>query len=153
MKKLSITLVLGFIAMASYAQDSYSEIVRSAIKTEKKALIAEVMNLSDNESGEFWKLYNEYDRKLDDLNTDYFKLIVEFAENYENMSADKASDILKRAANYTVAKAKLEKGYIKKFQKVLTPQQALRFYQAMNKIDIIIEAQLASEIPLLEKLD
>ena len=65
MKKVILTLLVSFFAITLYAQNSYLEIVRSTIKTEKKALIAEVMQLSDAESIPFWDVYNEYDQRTD----------------------------------------------------------------------------------------
>lgn len=153
MKKINLTLLLSFFAIGLYAQDSYMEIVRSTIKTEKKALIAEVMQLSDEESAVFWPVYNEYQEKLYKINTDYFTTIKEFADNFENMSAETATDIITKANKYNIDEAKLEKTYLKKIMKVISPQQTLRFFQASNKIEAMIDAQLAAEIPLLESIE
>ena len=153
MKKINLTLLLSFFAIGLYAQDSYMEIVRSTIKTEKKALIAEVMQLSDEESAVFWPVYNEYQEKLYKINTDYFTTIKEFADNFENMSAETATDIISKANKYNIDEAKLEKTYLKKIMKVISPQQTLRFFQASNKIEAMIDAQLAAEIPLLESIE
>ena len=153
MKKINLTLLLSFFAIGLYAQDSYMEIVRSTIKTEKKALIAEVMQLSDEESAVFWPVYNEYQEKLYKINTDYFTTIKEFADNFGNMSAETATDIITKANKYNIDEAKLEKTYLKKIMKVISPQQTLRFFQASNKIEAMIDAQLAAEIPLLESIE
>ncbi len=153
MKKINLTFLLSFLAIALYAQDSYMEIVRSTIKTEKKALIAEVMQLSDEESSVFWPVYNEFEENMYKLNTDYFKLVQEFADSFENMSAEKATDILKKANKYSLDREKLKNKYSKKIMKVLSPQKTLRFMQASSKIEIMIDAQLAAEIPLLESIE
>lgn len=153
MKKINFTLLLSFFTIGLYAQDSYMEIVRSTIKTEKKALIAEVMQLSDEESAVFWPVYNEFEENMYKLNTDYFKLVQEFADNFENMSAEKATDIINKATVYSLNKEKLKKKYLKKIMKALSPQKTLRFMQASNKIEVMIDAQLAAEIPLLESIE
>lgn len=153
MKKNNLTFLLSFLAIALYAQDSYMEIVRSTIKTEKKALIAEVMQLSDEESGVFWPVYNEFEENMYKLNTDYFVLVQEFADNFENMSAEKATDIINKATKYSLDREKLNKKYVKKIMKVLSPQKTLRFMQASSKIEVMIDAQLAAEIPLLESIE
>src|SRR5210317_1456679 len=142
MKKITLTLLLIFFAVSIYAQNSYLEIVRSTIKTEKKALIAEVMQLSDAENIPFWEVYNEYDEKLYKLNTDYFSVVMDFADNYENMSAEKATELLTKANKYNLDVAKLEKTYLKKMMKVISPQKTVRFFQASNKIQVMIDAQL-----------
>lgn len=153
MKKVTLTLLVSFFAITLYAQNSYMEIVRSTIKTEKKALIAEVMELSDTENIPFWEVYNEYDEKLYKLNTNYFTVVTDFADNFENMSSEKATELLNKASKHSIDIAKLEKTYLKKMTKVISPQKTLRFFQAMNKIQVMIDAQLAAEIPLLESIE
>lgn len=153
MKKFNLFVLLICFTFSVFAQDSYVEIVRSTIKTEKKALIAEVMELSDAESASFWDVYNEYDEKLYQLNTEYFKVIMDFADNFEKMNGGLASDLLDRALKHNISEAKLQKTYTKKMMKVISPQKTLRFFQAMNKIQVMIDAQLASEIPLLESIE
>ena len=37
--------------------------------------------------------------------------------------------------------------------KVISPQKTVRFYQAMNKIQAMIDAQMAAEVPLLESIE
>ena len=138
MKKSLLVLVLVLFNFALFAQSSYIEIVRSTIKTEKKALIAEVMQLTDEEGNKFWPVYNEYEEQLYKINTDYFNIVMEFADNYENMSAEVAADILFKANKVGADKAKLEKVFMKKMTKVISPQKTLRFFQASNKIEIMI---------------
>ena len=153
MKKIIFTLFFSFCVVALFAQNSYLEIVRSTIKTEKKALIAEVMQLSDAESKPFWDLYNEYDEKMYKLNTEYFAIVMDFSDNFDSMSAEAATELLNRATKYSLDVAKLEKTYMKKMTKVISAQKTIRFYQAMNKIQAMIDAQLAAEIPLLESIE
>ena len=153
MKKIFLTLLISTFAYTLFAQNSYIEIVRSTIKTEKKALIAEVMQLSDEENLAFWDVYNEYDEKLYKVNTDYFKVVMDFADNFEKMTPEMATDIMKRANKYSMDVAKLEKTYLKKMAKVISPQKTLRFFQASNKIQAMIDAQMAAEIPLLESIE
>lgn len=153
MKKALFIPLFFLFSISIFAQNSYVEIVRSTIKTEKKALIAEVMQLTDDEGSVFWPVYNEYEEQLYKINTDYFTVVKEFADNYEKMSKEVAADILTKANKIALDKAKLEKTYIKKMMKVISPQKTLRYFQASNKIEVMIEAELAAEIPLLEDIE
>jgi len=139
----------------SYAQQAndYLEVTRAALKTEKKAMIAEVMSLTQEESEPFWALYNEFQGKLYTVNTKYLKIINEFSENYENMGGEKANDLMKRMFAYDTEILKLKKVYYKKFQKVLSPEKTLIYFQAENKIDILIDFEMSSVIPLLDARD
>ena len=85
MKKLNLLFVALIIGIAVNAQDfnDYLEVSREVLKTEKKALIAELMQFTSEESQAFWPLYNEYEQKKYEVNTRYFQLIEKFAENFE----------------------------------------------------------------------
>ena len=110
MKKLSFILLFSLVAGFTYAQQNdYVELVRSTIKTEKKALIAEVMQLSDAESPLFWPVYNEYQEKRYVINTSMFNLINDFAENFENMTPEKATEIANTSFKHDMEISKLEK--------------------------------------------
>ena len=43
----------------------------------------------------------------------------------------------------------MKKGYVKKFKKVLPAKKVARYYQVENKLDAIIDVDLAREIPLV----
>jgi hypothetical protein len=129
------------------------EVTRAALKTEKKAMIAEVMSLTPEESEPFWALYNEFQGKLYTANTKYLNIINEFAANFDNLSGEKANDLMKRLFAYDTEILKLKKTYFKKFQKVLSPQKTLMYFQAENKIDVLIDFEMAASIPILDARD
>jgi len=151
MRKLLIVLagLLFGTTLFSQTLDDYMEVQRAALKTEKKAVVADAMQLSENESPAFWNLYNEYNDKMYSVNTKLYHLIKEFAENYDTMTDEKALQITSEAFKYDQELLNLKKQYFKKFQKVLSGKQVLRYFQVENKIKAIIDAQIASEIPLL----
>ena len=65
MKHVSLIVALFLVSfLSAQTTNDYLEITRDVIKTEKKAAIAEVMELSETESQPFWNLYNEYEGKL-----------------------------------------------------------------------------------------
>jgi len=152
MKKLLSILSVVLISTAIYAQteNDYLELARDVLKTEKKAAIAEVMQLTDTESTPFWKLYNEYQGKLYLVANKQIALIKDFSENYETLTDEKADILWVNSMAHSQEVLKLEKQYYKKFKKILPAGKAARFFQAENKIETMIDAQLALEIPLIE---
>lgn len=143
--------MMSFGLMLSAQQsESYLEVMRSALKTEKKAMIAEAMVFTQQESEVFWPMYNEFQEKLYTSNTKYLKIINEFAENFENMTDEKAKELMTRLFSYDTEVLKLKKSYFKKFSKIIPPTKVVRYFQAENKIDIIVDYEIASSIPLLE---
>jgi hypothetical protein len=155
MKKYIILAVINFVVIQVFAQqvNDYLEVSREVLKTEKKAIIAELMQLSDEESSVFWPLYNEYQNKLYEVGTKRVNLIMDFAKNFDNMSGEKATEIIQTSQSIDMELIKLDKSYAKKFMKILSPQKALRYLQAENKIETLIDAELALEIPLLESIE
>jgi hypothetical protein len=152
MKKLLSILSIVFISTVIYAQseNDYLELARDVLKTEKKAAIAEVMDLSESESTPFWELYNEYQGKLYLVQNKRIAIIKDFANNFDNLTDEKADQLWLNALAYNQELLKLSKQYYKKFKKILPAGKAARFFQAENKIETMIDAQLALEIPLVE---
>jgi len=155
MKKATLLLITMILGVTVYAQEfnDYLEVSRQVLKTEKKALIAEVMQLTSEESTAFWPIYNEYEAKKYEVNTVYFKMVQEFSDNFDTMKGEKATEIYKQVLDVEMQLLKLEKTYAKKFAKVLTPQKTFRYLQAENKIKAMIDAEMALQIPLLEAIE
>ena len=147
-----MSIVISGSAFAQQFND-YLEVSREVLKVEKKALIAEVMELSDTESEPFWLIYNEYEQKKYEVNTKYFKIVMDFSDNYGKMSAEKATELTKASLDIQMLLLKLRKSYAKKFAKVISPQKTLRYLQAENKIRVMIDAEMALQIPLLETIE
>lgn len=153
MKRKTILLVIGLVMFISpaFSQsfDDYLEVVRDVLNTEKKAAVAETMALSKAESGAFWSLYNEYNAKLYEVHTDRVNIIKDFAANYESMTDEKADALVRASLAYETKLLKLNKSYYKKFKKILPATKAALYFQVEGKIDDLVNASLALEIPLV----
>jgi hypothetical protein len=152
MKRTTLVISLILICSAAYTQtvDDYIEVARDVLKTEKKAAIAEAMMLTEAESGPFWELYNEFNFELSKVQNLRIAAIRDFAQNFENMTDVKADEIWKNVLTYQQQLLKLKKSYYTKFKKILPAGKAARYFQAENKIEALINAQLALDIPLIE---
>ena len=153
MKKLilGIALLIAGTAVFSQTLDDYMEVQREALKTEKKAVVAEAMEFTEAESEVFWPLYNEYNSKMYLHNTELYKLIKEYAENFEMLSNEKAIELWNKAIKIEQDLLSLEKQYFKKFQKILPGRKVTRYFQVESKIKTLIDAELALEIPLVQQ--
>jgi len=124
------------------------EMLRSMAQTERKALIAEAMQLSTSESQAFWPVYNDYRAELIKVGDRKLKLITDFAANYETLTDEQAKSLLKDSFSIQDEQQKIRKKYVKRFEKVLPSIKVARFYQLENKIDAVVNLQLAEQIPL-----
>lgn len=66
------------------------------------------------------------------------------------MNDEKADEIWASYMGYKQEANKLTKTYYKKFKKIIPAAKAVTYFQAENKIAVLVDFQLASEIPFIE---
>lgn len=154
MKKLLFLASLFIISISTsvLAQTDADviEMTRSLLKLEKKAAVAEAMILSEDEALIFWPLYEEYNGKLYQVQNKRIKIMSDFGEQYEGLTNEQADELMNQFFAYQSQLFKLKKQYYKKFKKILPQGKAARYMQIENKVETLIDAQLAVELPLIE---
>jgi hypothetical protein len=152
MKKIIIYFMLLFCGsiFAQTATD-YLELTRSVLQTEKKAAVIEAMQFTDKEAENFWPLYEEYNAKLYKVQNLRIKVIKDFAENFDTMTDEKADNLWKNFIKFKEDLLDLQENYYGKFKKILPAAKVVRYFQLENKIEMLINANIALEIPLLEE--
>jgi hypothetical protein len=154
-------ILICLVAVPLFAQDKAAEeaaaaptnnmdIVRDAIRAEKKVLIAENMGLTEAEATAFWPIYEKYQDAQKALGDRDIKLIKEYAANYEAMTDEVAEKLIKEAIDIDQERVKLAHTFLPKFQKVLGGKKVARYYQLENKIQAVIDYDLAAQIPLVD---
>lgn len=152
MKKLLLFAFLFSLANV-FAQDtdSYIEVLKSEIKTDKKAIITETMGFTEQESQAFWPIYNEFEHELSKLSDKRISNIKDFATNYDSLSDKKADELLMNSFSYLEDRLNLNKKYYKKFAEALTPTVAAKYMQLENQIQLILDLSIAANLPLAKK--
>jgi hypothetical protein len=155
MKKviISVLLLIFFCSFGIYAQDinDYIELMRADLKTERRAIITQNMQFSEEESAAFWPIYKEYEFEFSKLGDQEVALIKDYADNFEKMTDEKAKDLMNRAFKINEDQIKLRKKYYNKLVKVMSPISAAKFVQLDNQISMLVDLQIASELPLIQK--
>ena len=154
---LAIALCAGF-SVSSLAQvneemsDFTNEIeaMRTVMQTERKILIMNEMVFTAEEAEKFWPLYDEYSADAKKIANLRVKVITDYAANYEKMSEELAKQLLDESIKYDEQKLKLEKKYVRKFRSILPQIKVTRYFQLENKLDAVIDFDLASQIPLMQ---
>ncbi|MGB5399835.1 MAG: hypothetical protein WBO71_06435, partial [Thermoanaerobaculia bacterium] len=85
-------------------------------------------------------------RKVDDRSV---TLINGYAESFDTMTDEIAQTMLKELMSIRQAELDVTRKYLKRFQKILPANKVARFFQLENKLDSVIDFELASEIPLV----
>jgi len=148
-KLIIIIFLLSATATQLFAQQSYFELLRQDISTQKVALITEVMKFTDEESEAFWPVYREFDLEMSKTGDKFLKLIKEYAENFENLTDEKAVELMNKNYDLMEKDIHLKRKYLDEFSKVISPKRATKVMQVINQIDMIIDLQIASQLPLI----
>ena len=149
MKKLFLFAFL-FSLVNVFAQDadSYIEVLKSEIKTDKKAIITETMQFTEQQSAAFWPVYNEFEHELEKLSSKRIANIKDFAANYDSLTDKKADELLMNSFSFLEDRLSLNKKYYKKFAEALTPTVAAKYMQLENQIQLILDLSIAANLPL-----
>jgi hypothetical protein len=148
MKKLIIAIFILASAF-TFAQQSYFELLRQDLSTKKVAIITEVMQFTDQEAEVFWPLYREFDFEKSKIGDETLKLIKNYADHYENITDEKALELMNTNFDLQKKELDLKRNYLKKFSEVIAPARAVKFMQVMNQIEMVVDIQIASQLPLI----
>jgi hypothetical protein len=143
-------IVHAQVAVDEQALRNQIEAMRSVMATERKILIIKEMNMTTGEAEQFWPLYEEYHKEMQAIGNLRAKIITDYAANYAKMTDEMSKELLDDSMDYTEQKYKLKKKYIKKFREILPSMKVTRYFQLENKLDAIVDYQLAAEIPLMK---
>ncbi|MGD8414759.1 MAG: hypothetical protein PVF33_11025 [Candidatus Latescibacterota bacterium] len=148
---LLVTLALGLsMATAAADEDAYIELLRSDVRSEKVAIITEVMEFTDTEAERFWPVYRAYDEQLQMIVDDRIKMIKDFAQNYGTFTDRSAEKIAEKALRLESRRTNLKRKFYPRFSKAVGAKRAAQFFQLERQINLLIELQVASELPLLD---
>lgn len=150
MLKKVLIFVFVLSAMVFSQTTSYIEILKSDLNTQRRALITAAMEFTEEEAQIFWPIYKEYEIEYDKLIDKEVKLIKDYAESYENMTDEIANQLAKQSFSIEKEELALAETYFKKFSKELPGKRAVKILQVLNRIDLMINLQKVSSIPVLE---
>ncbi len=153
MKKLLLVIVVLLLAnTVTYGKgvETYIELLKSDIRTQKVAIITQAMGLTDEESSAFWPVHREYELELSKMIDDRIALIKDYIQNFDDLTDEKAREIAKRVFALEKRRTKLKKKYFKRFERALSATIAAKFIQVENQINLLIDLQIASELPLIK---
>jgi hypothetical protein len=125
------------------------ELTRKVIETERQAIVANAIELTDAEGKAFWPLYRRYENDRAKLRDRLAELVMTYADAYPNVSTEEADRMTKAVLDIQADEIELKQDYLDDFQKVLSNVKAARFYQLENKLDAAVSMELAKSVPLI----
>jgi hypothetical protein len=137
-------------AASASATDAAIEQLRKDTRAEVADLIAGTMEFNADEAAKFWPLYKEYETARKTVGDEKVALIKDYAANYQSMTDQKAGDLLSRLMAVEDKDIAGKRQFIQKLQKVLPPKKVAAYYQVENRLKMLADLNLATQIPLVK---
>lgn len=156
---LATVLLLGLCAaplhaapsMGGKAAEANLDVLVDAIRSNRKALVAVNLQLTDAEAAKFWPIYDRYQKEINTTGDRLVAVIQDYTANFSDLSNDKAMQLVDDYLTVEADRVKVKRAYLDEFAKALPGRKVARFYQIENKMDAVIRYNLAATIPVVEE--
>jgi Spy/CpxP family protein refolding chaperone len=132
------------------AQAQDVELMRKDIRSMRKQLVAANLNLTADQATKFWPVYDQFIAELVQVNNTKYELLKEYFNSYGDITDAQADSMTTRLLQLDVNVAQLRQKYQPKFRQVLPAKLAATYFQIDRRIQMMIDLQLASQIPLVQ---
>ena len=126
----------------------YVALLRKDVRSQKSAVMSQMMQLDPDQAAKFWPIYRDYDADLTKLNDMRVANIKEYAASYSNLTDAKADELVHNAMSYQKQRAELLASYYDKMKDALGAVMAARFLMVESQMLLIIDLQIDSALPI-----
>jgi len=123
-------------------------LLRQDLRAKKMQVIGQNMSLSDAEAQKFWPIYNHYVKDLHEVNNQKYALLKQYAEMWATMTDQDALIYVRHWLEADGQAQALRLKYVPVVSQVLPGRKAATFFQLDRRLNMIIDLQLFSQIPL-----
>jgi hypothetical protein len=123
-------------------------LLRKDLRATKMQVIGQNMSLSDTEGQKFWPIYNHYVKDLSEVNNQKYALLKQYAEMWATMSDEDALIYVRHWLEADGEAQALRLKYVPIVSQVLPGRKAATFFQLDRRLNMIVDLQLFSQIPL-----
>jgi hypothetical protein len=145
---LGLALLIGVAAPAHAQAATEIELTRAHIQKARQAIIADAMKLTEDESLAFWPAYRDYRVDMARLGDRLVKVVTEFVAAEAALNDEQANRLMVEYLDIKAKDVAVKKKYVGVFRKLLPAPKVARFFQLENKLDAIVNYDLALTIPL-----
>jgi hypothetical protein len=130
--------------------DQDIEMMRADLRAQRKQIVAQNMNLTPDEATKFWPIFEQYRKEAVKPNDERWAVIKDYAANSSTMTDAQAYNYIKRLAAVDEELIALRLRYVAVFEKAISPKKTALWYQIDRRIDLLINLQLSSQVPMVE---
>lgn len=127
------------------------DLFRSDLNASKIRTLNEVMRMTADEAAKFWPIYQKYEAELTPIGDRKVALIRDFVtlHSTNSLTDAKASDITDRWLSITQDRLDLWKKYSKEISAAVSPIRGAQFLQVEHQISLLVDINIASEMPMV----
>ena len=157
MKKLATFLFAMALVVAQSASGQGNaadatdmQALRNAVRADKKAYVASMLNLTPAEAKNFWPAYDAYQRALDMTGREKNVAIEGVIAQDKPVSDPYARQIAKDLVEADEVEVKARRKLYNRVMRALPPKKAVRYLQLESKIRAVQNYAIAEHIPLIK---
>ena len=128
--------------------DNATELKQKIYLDQKKLVVMENVEITDQEAENFWTVFEKYQQKLFENGRQIGKVISSYASVYQNMKDEEALELIDDYQDATKQRVEALNQYAKAMKSVLPGKKVFRCMQIEYKLEAIARNELAKEIPL-----
>jgi hypothetical protein len=130
--------------------DADIQMLREDIRAKKKQIVAANMTLTPDEATKFWPLFDQYTGEVRKINDKRWAVIKNYTDNYKQFSDSQAVALMQKSGEVDAELIALRMKYMPQFNKLVAPKKVVQFYQIDRRLDLVMNLQIASVIPVID---
>ena len=124
--------------------------LRERVRTDRKALVAHNLPLSEAEARAFWPVYDKCHESIESAQRKANRAIVDYVGAESQMTDAYARQIVREVLEAEADTARARKACFDRVAKVLPGKKAVRYLQIESKIRALVHFDAAVAIPLID---
>jgi hypothetical protein len=148
----AVVALLALNTAFSQVNKTEYELIKDQFKLEKKAIVAEVLNLKGAEETNFWPLYNAYEEERTKISKGSWDLLEKYASRYDSLSGAEAQSMVTKSIAINQQLLKLRYNYLKTMSQKVSPATAARFIQLEDYLYTLLRSELFENVPIFGQL-
>lgn len=143
-------VLVGLAAAVASAQAVRErlDITREAVESQRRVLVSGALPLSDKEADAFWPIYDAYEKERRPLDERAGALVADFLARAATLTDAQAKAMVEEALAIEEGKLRVRRSHLARMLKAVPAAKVARFFQIDNKLDAVVRADLAKQIPL-----
>src|ERR1700733_8431500 len=132
---------------------AYIQLLHTDLTAKKEPIVRETMELNDQQAAIFWPIYRDYQSEQSKLTAEKLALVADYSRNFSTMTDEKADQLAQQVMQLDEKRMALREKYYATMKKALSSTLAVRFFQVEHQLQLIVDLQIAANLPIIEQND